>query len=356
MNEQRRIVVMGGSFNPPTIAHLRLLRAAVDGINADMGIFVPSNHTYVKIKMRRARRPNEVLPEELRLEMLRAMCAGDSRLSVDDVEYNRDAGKSYETMVYLQQKYPDARLYFLLGADKLKVFPRWNPRFIEEFKIVVFKRDGLNPEEQIMANDRLREYRDAFVILNEPEGVEGISSTAVRERMRSGESMQDLLHEGVLELMKNELKRRPDEISSFRGEYGFLSNFHRAPVHWEGLDYLNSEAAFQAAKLLSNEERMPFTMLDPSAAKRMGRRVQLRSDWEQVKTGVMEEIVRAKFNQNTYLAAMLLQTGDAELIEGNTWGDTCWGVDMRSGKGENRLGMILMKVRAELREKVNTGE
>lgn len=80
----------------------------------------------------------------------------------------------------------------------------------------------------------------------------------------------------------------------------------------------------------------------------MGRRVKLRPDWEQVKTAVMEEVVRAKFTQNPDLAALLLSTGDAELIEGNTWGDTCWGVDLRTGRGENRLGRILMKVRAEL--------
>jgi len=143
-------------------------------------------------------------------------------------------------------------------------------------------------------------------------------------------------------------ENRPMVINQFRGDYDFLSNFFHAGVTWEGLTYQNSEAAFQAAKLLTDEERIPFTTLDPSAAKRMGRRVQLRSDWEQVKTGIMEEIVRAKFTQNPWLGKRLLSTGSAELIEGNNWGDKCWGVDLRSGKGENRLGKILMQVRAEL--------
>ena len=51
----RRVVVMGGSFNPPTLAHLRLMRAAVDALGAEKGIFVPSNHAYVERKMRRQR-------------------------------------------------------------------------------------------------------------------------------------------------------------------------------------------------------------------------------------------------------------------------------------------------------------
>lgn len=138
-------------------------------------------------------------------------------------------------------------------------------------------------------------------------------------------------------------------INEFRNEYDFLSNFYNAPVTWEGLTYLNSEAAFQAAKVLTNEERLPFTTLPPNKAKRLGRQVKLRSDWGEVKVGIMEEVVTAKFTQNSDLAARLLATGDAMLTEGNTWGDTCWGVDLRSGKGENHLGRILMKVRSRLR-------
>ncbi len=141
-----------------------------------------------------------------------------------------------------------------------------------------------------------------------------------------------------------------NKIDNFRGEYSFLSNFFNVPVEWDGLRYLNSEAAFQAAKVLTDEERMEFIYLDPSRAKRKGRQVKLRADWEQVKYGIMEEIVRAKFTQNAELREKLLATGDAELIEGNTWGDTCWGVDLRNGKGRNCLGKILMKVRAELAE------
>ena len=82
----------------------------------------------------------------------------------------------------------------------------------------------------------------------------------------------------------------------------------------------------------------------------MGRRVKLRPDWEQVKVGLMEEIVRAKFTQNEDLKQRLLATGDKRLAEGNTWGDTFWGVDLRSGRGENHLGRILMRVRDELKE------
>ena len=77
----KRIIVMGGSFNPPTIAHQRLLLGAVNALGADKGIFVPSSHAYVKTKMKRAKRPEETLPDHLRLKMLNAMAADDPRLT-----------------------------------------------------------------------------------------------------------------------------------------------------------------------------------------------------------------------------------------------------------------------------------
>ena len=135
------------------------------------------------------------------------------------------------------------------------------------------------------------------------------------------------------------------KIDHFRGEYAFLSNFWEAPVTYQGLTYGSNEAAFQAQKCMTEGEKMEF-----SASKKLGRRVQLRPDWEEVKVGIMEEIVRAKFTQNEDLKWRLIGTGDAYLEEGNTWHDTCWGVDAKTGAGQNHLGKILMKVREELKK------
>ena len=87
-------------------------------------------------------------------------------------------------------------------------------------------------------------------------------------------------------------------INEFRGEYDFLSNFHEAPVTYEGITYRNNEAAFQAAKLIDKESRKKFEALDASSAKKLGRRISLRGDWEDVKNQVMLEICLAKFSQN----------------------------------------------------------
>lgn len=135
-------------------------------------------------------------------------------------------------------------------------------------------------------------------------------------------------------------------IGEFKGEFYFLSNFYESDVTYGGITYRNNEAAFQAQKTTNKFIRMKFHQLNPSDAKKLGRQVQLREDWEQIKDQVMYEICKAKFEQNPDLRAKLLETGDEILVEGNTWGDRIWGAVY--GVGENRLGRILMRVRSEL--------
>ena len=137
-------------------------------------------------------------------------------------------------------------------------------------------------------------------------------------------------------------------IDRFTDEYFFLSNFYDSKVTYDGITYLNNEAAFQAMKTLDEDERRKFALLDPDAAKKAGRKVSLRADWEDVKTDLMYEICKAKFTQNEDLAQKLSATGHEELVEGNSWGDRIWG--KVNGLGENRLGIILMKIREELRQ------
>jgi len=145
-------------------------------------------------------------------------------------------------------------------------------------------------------------------------------------------------------------------INSFSGANAFLSNFWQEPVGLDGLVYPSVEHAFQASKTKVYHVRRDFT--DPkmacTAAKRKGRLLSLRDDWEAVKVDVMLACLRAKFRPGYDLARRLLETGGAFLIEGNTWHDNEWGTchcgqrDECSAPGRNRLGYLLMAVRCEL--------
>jgi N-glycosidase YbiA len=137
-------------------------------------------------------------------------------------------------------------------------------------------------------------------------------------------------------------------ILEFTGENHFLSNFFPASFAWRGKLWATSEHAYQAAKSLDPEVQERIRLLpSPGATKRAGKVIALRPDWEQVKVDIMLEIVFEKFRQNPQLIALLLATGDAELIEGNWWHDRFWGVcPVGSSKGRNELGKILMDIRA----------
>lgn len=183
--------------------------------------------------------------------------------------------------------------------------------------------------------------------------------------------------------MKNNNK---NIIDSFKNEYYFLSNFYEIPVTYKGITYQNNEAAFQAMKVsvdkkeimdfisknnividynskfdvdnkysiientILNLKRSEFAKLPPNEAKKLGRKVKLRSDWEKIKDQIMYEICYQKFNfeNNMDITMKLMKTKNIELIEGNTWNDTYWGVCRDNGK--NKLGKILMKIRKEKQE------
>lgn len=137
-------------------------------------------------------------------------------------------------------------------------------------------------------------------------------------------------------------------INSFTGDYRFLSNFATSVIQYNGHLYPSSEHAFQAAKAATpEEEKWVREAASCGEAKKRGNQVRLRPDWEDVKLYTMEEIVYQKFATNKDLAERLLATGEQDLVEGNTWNDTFWGVCR--GQGHNHLGKILMRTRNRLR-------
>lgn len=140
-------------------------------------------------------------------------------------------------------------------------------------------------------------------------------------------------------------------IKNFEGEYAFLSNFYFSPMIIDNVVYTTNEHFFQAMKSLNPKERQAITLAPtPGKAKRLGRKVSLRKDWEDIKEEVMLIGLRHKFS-NPDLRSKLLATGSEELIEGTTWHDNYWGIcncEACGGQGKNRLGKLLMQVREEL--------
>ncbi len=132
-------------------------------------------------------------------------------------------------------------------------------------------------------------------------------------------------------------------IDSFRGEYRFLSNFWPCSVWLDDEEYLTVENAYQAAKTQDEDLRFKIQRCSPGEAKKLGQKATLPPNWEGIKLDIMVSLLFQKFADKG-LRRKLLSTGSAELVEGNTWGDFFWGVC--DGKGQNRLGRLLMGFRS----------
>lgn len=137
-------------------------------------------------------------------------------------------------------------------------------------------------------------------------------------------------------------------IDHFVGEFAFLSNFHRDSFSDEsGRTYPTLEHAYQAAKATNQFDRERILMAaTPLKAKQLGAAISTAPDWLERRVAVMDHFLRRKFAPGTPMAAKLLATGEAPLAEGNNWGDTFWGTV--NGEGQNVLGVLLMRIRAEL--------
>jgi ribA/ribD-fused uncharacterized protein len=141
------------------------------------------------------------------------------------------------------------------------------------------------------------------------------------------------------------------DILRFRDEYAWLSNFSPAYVELDWITYPTVEHAYQAAKTVSGRERERIRTASVVQAKRLGNHVWLRPDWEEIKLDVMLNLLRQKYCDTRY-RDLLLCTDDFMLIEGNDWHDTFWGVDLKTGKGQNWLGNLTMQVRDEIRRTI----
>ena len=161
-------------------------------------------------------------------------------------------------------------------------------------------------------------------------------------------------------------KISPEVISSFSGRYRPFSNFYKAevwPDWWPQTlpSFPGNEWLYQAWK--SDPEQSPDRWIKEvelirssetaREAKFLGGSIPLRDDWEEIKIAVMRYCVQLKFRNHPDLRQLLLDTEDADLIEGNTWGDRFWGAtwDKDFGwTGLNWLGTLLMEEREALRE------
>ena len=385
-----RIVVMGGSFNPPTVAHQALMNAAMNAVGAKLGYFVPVSDAYLRRKMRNGDRPL-ILSPELRIKMLHSMCV-DGKMLVCTNEIGTVKARTTETLHEIQIQHPESELYFIMGDDKMKLLLHLAKKqeFFKKFKVIIFSRELSinNLKLKLSRYALLSDYLDRIVVIEQPDGIEEVSSSAIRDGILLGNMCTEMLCPEVAELIQehkqnDEPMRRKynhdvvrgmlienpsKEIIYFWGHTQYtgmvaktcLSQWYDCGFDVNGVHYHTAEQYMMASKALLFEDEAIYHEImnasDPKSYKSLGRKIRGfdAALWDSKKYEIVVKGNKAKFGQNLCLKNFLLSTGNAVLVEASPY-DKIWGIGMyesqaRQGSvdswsGENLLGYALMEVR-----------
>ena len=172
------IAVFGGSFNPPTVAHINLAKQVLEEMNEiEKVIFVPVSTKYNK---------KGLAPDEVRLNMLKSICNSQENLEVSDLELKSERQLyTIETLRIIQEQKPEKEIYFLIGTDNIKELETWYKpdELLKNFKIIVLDRGEDNTEDIIEKSEFLKKYKSSFIKLKNMKKM-NISSTYIREQQR----------------------------------------------------------------------------------------------------------------------------------------------------------------------------
>ena len=188
-----KIAVMFGSFNPMTNAHLAAMKTAVETLQADKGLFVATNGQYLRRKTVKTGDPF-YLTEDERKEIIEKTCAGEEKLSFWGFEMGGTNPARYKTLCKIQKQYPDAQLYEIQGADKVRSDSRVSSAedYLANIRFAIFDRDDIDLEQTFAADSLLSGYQVSFILLPALPEAES-SSTAVRKRFYAGEDCSGMV-------------------------------------------------------------------------------------------------------------------------------------------------------------------
>jgi len=186
-----RIGVFGGSFNPPTQTHLMLAEHLI-GRYVDRILFLPVGDTYVK---------PELIEAHHRLKMLELVTQDNPAFALSDLEIrSAKANYTYDSLMTLQESYPDASLFFLMGSDQLPALSTWyrGETLLQTFHFILLVRAEDEPEELFRADPWLLRFRDRFHIsIDHPRS--NLSSHMIRRRVAAGESIRYLVEPCIID-------------------------------------------------------------------------------------------------------------------------------------------------------------
>jgi nicotinate (nicotinamide) nucleotide adenylyltransferase len=197
-----RIAVLFGSFNPLTNAHLAAMKTAVEHLNADKGLFVATNGQYLRRKTVKLNDPF-YLTEDERKEIIERVCENEPKLEFWGYEMGGITPRRYKTLCKIQTQYPNAELFEVQGADKVRSISKFanGEEYISHIKFAVFERNDIDLEQLFNTDSLLGQYRERFVVLPSLNDTAAVSSTEVRKRFYAGEDYSNIVPNAASEVL-----------------------------------------------------------------------------------------------------------------------------------------------------------
>ena len=181
-----KIGFFGGSFNPPSIAHLKLARKAITECNLDKVIFIPIGDFYNK---------KELVKIDNRIDMLKIATKNDINIEVSDLEKQfKDKIYACDIFRIIKNKYSSDDIFFLMGEDNYVKLNTWkNYNELKNYKYIIFERyDNTKNKENLK-----KEKQNFNIYVIRCENTKEISSTLIRERIKNKYSLENIIDNDV---------------------------------------------------------------------------------------------------------------------------------------------------------------
>ncbi|MBQ0026052.1 MAG: adenylyltransferase/cytidyltransferase family protein, partial [Lachnospiraceae bacterium] len=200
-----KIVVLFGSFNPLTNAHINVLKTAKAAVDADLGLFVATNGDYLRSKSVLKKHDCFYLTEDERKETIVKACEKENGLAFWGFELGGASPKRYKTLCKIKQEYPMAEIYEVEGADKVQTLVKFKvaEEYVGNTNFIIFERDDIDVKALIGSEPLLKKYADHFTVLPPVYGFSEVSSTEIRRRFYAGESYGNLLPQSSVDLLNS---------------------------------------------------------------------------------------------------------------------------------------------------------
>lgn len=195
--DNKIIAVFGGSFNPPTVAHIEIAKQIVKNIeNIEKIIFVPVSTKYNK---------KGLAPDEERYNMLKKICNEENIFEVSKIEIESEKQLyTIETLRLIKNKYPEKDICFIIGTDNLKELETWHvpAALLTEFKVIVIERENDKFEDIINKSSFLKSFKSAIIKLDNIEKIY-LSSSDVRNQVKKHKSIKKMVSQSI----ENDVRR-----------------------------------------------------------------------------------------------------------------------------------------------------